>query len=364
MLTEKSENASVNCTVKLATALKQSILEAHRCIIEVGGNHCTLTTAVVYPLKSTVDGPPEFVVCSCNVGDSLGYVYSKKYGVREFTEQSHDTSLMRDMRDALGALGPVNGTNPELSNLTLALTKVEEGDIIFLTSDGISDNFDPVVGKFGEAVSDESLRHDTLRSHQIPPKRQNKSASELASSNIRSTNLQKETKKDVTRPVYNRSKTVIDSVRGRREEATTSRGSHLPKITAIQRHSLILLRLDDLLSFGINGVLKECDSAKKLCHLLIDFVKMITSARRSLLEQRENYIKVTKDDNGRRRETNFTKYQQRVARKKIVECPNYSCLPGKLDHAAVVAYSVKNCLSDNSSLHKNIVVKAVIETNF
>lgn len=55
---------------------------------------------------------------------------------------------MRDMRSALGALGPVDGTNPELNNLTVAMTIVEQGDIVFLASDGISDNFDPVVGKF------------------------------------------------------------------------------------------------------------------------------------------------------------------------------------------------------------------------
>ena len=52
------------------------------------------------------------------------------------------------MRDALGALGPVSGSEPELNNLTVAMTVVDAGDIVFLTSDGISDNFDPVVGKF------------------------------------------------------------------------------------------------------------------------------------------------------------------------------------------------------------------------
>lgn len=61
---------------------------------------------------------------------------------------SHDIFSMRDMRDALGALGPVSGKEPELNNLTVAMTVVDVGDIVFLTSDGISDNFDPVVGKF------------------------------------------------------------------------------------------------------------------------------------------------------------------------------------------------------------------------
>ena len=37
---------------------------------------------------------------------------------------SHDITSMRDMRDALGALGPVAGQNPELNNLTLSMTQV------------------------------------------------------------------------------------------------------------------------------------------------------------------------------------------------------------------------------------------------
>lgn len=64
---------------------------------------------------------------------------------------------MRDMRDALGALGPVDGQNPELNNLTCSMTVIEEGDIVFLTSDGISDNFDPVVGKFVVARKPDKL---------------------------------------------------------------------------------------------------------------------------------------------------------------------------------------------------------------
>ena len=68
-----------------------------------------------------------------------------------FVSGSHDIYSMRDMRDALGALGPVDGKNPELNNLTVSLTLADENDIVFLTSDGISDNFDPVVGKFALA---------------------------------------------------------------------------------------------------------------------------------------------------------------------------------------------------------------------
>jgi hypothetical protein len=37
---------------------------------------------------------------------------------------------MRDMRDAGGALGPVDGVNPELQNLTCSMTFIDQG-IIF-----------------------------------------------------------------------------------------------------------------------------------------------------------------------------------------------------------------------------------------
>ncbi len=57
---------------------------------------------------------------------------------------SHDIESERDIRDAGGALGPVNGTDPELHNLTCSMTIVDPGDIVYLTTDGISDNYDPV----------------------------------------------------------------------------------------------------------------------------------------------------------------------------------------------------------------------------
>ena len=45
----------------------------------------------------------KFVACTCNVGDSLAYVYSPSQGhVREITQGSHDIQSNRDMRDALG----------------------------------------------------------------------------------------------------------------------------------------------------------------------------------------------------------------------------------------------------------------------
>ena len=78
---------------------------------------------------SLVQGSSCWVICACNVGDSLCFVHSKKQGTREVTLGSHDISSMRDMRDAGGALGPVDGVNPELNNLTCSMTFVDEGSI-------------------------------------------------------------------------------------------------------------------------------------------------------------------------------------------------------------------------------------------
>lgn len=64
------------------------------------------------------------------------------------TTGSHDINCNRDMRDALGALGPVDGIKPELSNLTLSITTLQKGDIVMVASDGLTDNFDPNVCRF------------------------------------------------------------------------------------------------------------------------------------------------------------------------------------------------------------------------
>lgn len=359
-------------------SLLRSLWEAHACILEMGGALSTLTVAVVLPLAEHNEG--RYVVCSCNVGDSLGYVYSKKHGVREFTQGSHDITSMRDMRDALGAIGPVDGNKPELSNLTLSMTIVDPGDIVFLTSDGVSDNFDPVVGKFAEAYSSETKNSNKPIEPQLAPKRQNKSASALYSRSTKesksvdlyarqsstfaastssgapirpprtkkhespapSSQQKSATATTSVRPKYMRSHTVIESRSSHKSHTIKIPRSPagLPLVTAFQRHALTLLRLEDLLSYGINGTLRPCPSARKLCHLLVDFVKMITSARRKTLEQRELFYKIVTDPDGIRKEVEMTRVQHRAARKRIVDSTLFSSLPGKLDHASVVAFTV------------------------
>lgn len=168
--------------------------------------------------------------------------WCRKTGVREITRGSHDIHCMRDMRDALGALGPVDGSNPELNNLTLAMTEVEEGDIVFLTSDGISDNFDPVVGKFAilPCSNTSSDANTTV----------------MSNSDGRLKTRRKSTE-NVRNPVTSSGSTI--------------NCNNLPIVEAYQRYELTLLRMEDLLNRGVSGEGPQCYSAKHLCELILDF---------------------------------------------------------------------------------------------
>uniref|UniRef100_A0A182STN3 PPM-type phosphatase domain-containing protein n=1 Tax=Anopheles maculatus TaxID=74869 RepID=A0A182STN3_9DIPT len=387
----------VSSTREIFVSLIRSFWEAHNYILQVGGALSTLTVAIVLPIESSAQS----VVCCCNVGDSLGYIFSKNNIVREITMGSHDVSLMRDMRDALGALGPVYGDKPEMSNLTLSMSYVDEGDIVFLTSDGISDNFDPVVGKFAEAVGSKTStgnnnsnvnntnKQSTTQQHYerkskagLAPKRQNKSAPmlTLAQSNggmeqqhanathaggsraerkipvpsrkppPPTTGLQE---KNYSSKYVTRSKTFIEPAAAARRSANiVARASPqmtLPQVTAQQRHVLTLLRIADLLVYGINGSLRPCSNAKQLCQLLIDFVSCITAAKRKLLEQRELYYKIVTDPDGSRREVPHSAHEHKVIRKRMVDGTTFSLLPGKLDHASIVAYTVRRCATTSTA---------------
>lgn len=196
---------------------------------------------------------------------------------------------MRDMRDALGALGPVDGMKPELGNLTLSMTVVEANDIVFLTSDGISDNFDPVVGKFADAITEDDhdlqrpLNGETISKPKqtnfgLAPKRQNKSTSAMPGTDSKKSNVNFQLQKSETQPIrplrrskkefstassnpnanqlpssqvrpkFLRSQTVIEPSRSRLIKSPILKyrlsPAGLPLVTGAQRHALTLLRIE------------------------------------------------------------------------------------------------------------------------
>lgn len=314
------------------------------------------------------------------------------------------------------------------------MTICEPGDIVFLASDGITDNFDPVVGefflifstkipffnqindffigKFAEALTDANqiappTTNPRTIEPKLAPKRQNKSASQVyqtrrfqetgsqrpsssqpvstttaapmrpprtkksSSTTVTNENSVQTPQSTQSRPKYLRSHTLIEP-RLRTPKSPPPVSSFprstltgLPLVTAEQRHALTLLRLNDLFSFGINGTSHPCTSAKKLCQVLIDFVRTLTSAKRKLLEQHENYYKLVANEQGYRREVEMTRGQQRAARKRVVDGSIFSTLPGKLDHASIVAWMVPSPSSSSSNNPQRLSIPLnYTETNF
>lgn len=127
--------------------------EAQKRIIANEGTTTTLTVAMICECLPNHHISSRWVLCSVSVGDSPCFLYQPDYGsVHEVTAAWHD-GKGRDPRDSGGCLGTNVGNDPDLSNLICCLLPVREGDFVFITSDGISDNFDPVILKEASAGS-------------------------------------------------------------------------------------------------------------------------------------------------------------------------------------------------------------------
>ena len=75
------------CRQDVFAALLQSFHAADSLILQQGGMLTTLTAAAVVPCQLAQGRTrARFVVCVCNVGDSLAYVFSSRHGVREITK--------------------------------------------------------------------------------------------------------------------------------------------------------------------------------------------------------------------------------------------------------------------------------------
>ncbi|EDW38226.1 GL12133 [Drosophila persimilis] len=80
---------------------------------------------------------------------------------------------------------------------------------------------------------------------------------------------------------------------------------------------------------------------------------MITSARRKTLEQRELFYKLSTGPDGAKREVQLNRMQHRAARKRVVDSSAFVALPGKLDHATVLAYTVGGGRPEGTSHNGN-----------
>ncbi|CAF1052436.1 unnamed protein product [Adineta ricciae] len=237
-----------------------AIEAAQQLIYKSEGSLTTLTISIVCPSNR------RWLVCSAIVGDSNAYVYSqRRKAVFELTQGSRDLNNERDMRSPGGALGTTMDEKADLANLTYSLMEVEPGDFVFLTTDGISDNFDPCVSGNGASVKTPLLARKSSQSISTSP------------------------------PVL---------------------------MTAYERHLFSLNHM--YLSIANKG---EDMNARDLCNRLLQYVIQLTNEQRQIIEQgiREN------------------EGIQNSARLKFeLEMRNkIGKIPGKLDHATIVAYHVR-----------------------
>ncbi|XP_031569154.1 PP2C-like domain-containing protein CG9801 [Actinia tenebrosa] len=269
-------------THQVMQLLLQSFEAAQECIIKKQAAMTTLCTAIVCEVK----GSDEWALCMVNVGDSLGYVYNEKDGVREITIGSHAT--LRDMRCPGGSLGPVDGYNPDLRNLTFSYTRVSTGDIVFLTSDGVSDNFDPVVSQCNHC---QGLLKPCLSMDSIYDK-------------IKTSSNATVTKEDT------KVKTDVD-------KSSCSEWD----VPALRQRKV----LSDMKEIIEKESPDDVPSAQGLCANLISYVCKCTASKRNFLE-RVDREELRHDPLRRVKETEICRVMKE--------------LPGKLDHAAVVAFEV------------------------
>lgn len=256
----------------------------------------TLTTLCVGVVISLAD-KDKWGLCVVNVGDSLAFVYNEEAGVREVTMGSHSLDEVRDMRLSGGALGPADGVNPDLGNLTLSYTQLEDNDIVFLSSDGISDNFDPVIGRF------RTFRKYSKQS----PNVQRKGAG-----------------------VEERKRSGSDQ--STREYALSQEKDYdlveLSTLTPKERHQGMLLKMRYIVECE-DGPTGTKATAIGVCAKFMNFVLNNTNERRRFLEDEgmsdaEMHSLSTKD---RKERTLYIKSK-------------LSTKPGKLDHASIVAFQV------------------------
>jgi hypothetical protein len=129
----------------------------------------------------------------------------------------------------------------------------------------------------------------------------------------------------------------------------------LPVVEAFQRHELTLLRMEDILNYGTGGASfiqgasastssNRVGSAAELCYRMVDFCQRLTTAKRKILEDPELYPEHTRHALP---DTDAIRLDQKMRRRRV--CEKLSLVPGKLDHATIVAYTVddrRNAMMD------------------
>ncbi|XP_071799806.1 PP2C-like domain-containing protein CG9801 [Asterias amurensis] len=275
-------------TIDVFKCMRESLDRAQECILSQNGCLTTLCLAVVADIISE-DTKSQKAVCVISVGDSLAFIRSQKHGVKEVTIASREYNTHRNIRFCDGALGPCVGEEPDLTNLTFSYTTAEEGDIVFLTSDGVSDNFDPVIARKAVANTDFKSR-----------------------------------------------KSRAESIFG--EDLWEAGSWSMPAISPMERQAGMTQSMEVIIRDSIIPS-EDPFSASNLCSKLLDHVVKLTEQKRNAHEATNRIVGACESEKlDSSTVTTGKEALYRLSRN----------LPGKLDHATVVAYVVGHPSSPES----------------
>jgi len=265
----------------------RSFHSAQKLIIDHKGTTTTLCVAVVVELAEGKGGQ-KWGLCVVSVGDTLCYVWRDDFqDVHEITLAMH-RGKERNPRDSGGCLGADLGDHPDLSNLCCCFVPLSENDIVFVVSDGVSDNFDPVCLR--EAVAESQF----------------------------------------CQPV----KPPIPSIPGfppPPEDEPTPAEKALATVTPEQREAITLMKISTLLKE--KWLLKRSLTATDVKDAVINYVIEVTEDKREFLERSWN------ESDG----VDVTSSQKRARDRKISQ--QIKQYPGKLDHATIAVYKVGRMFS-------------------
>ena len=246
-------------------------------IINAGGTTTTLCVGVVVELQEARGGA-RWGLCVVSVGDSLCYVWRGEVQmVYEITWAMH-MGKERNPRDCGGCLGCDLGDQPDLSNLICCFVPLCDEDVVFIVSDGVSDNSDPVI-----------LKEALAEGQPLSP-----------------------TSPDADRQLG---------------AANGSTPPVLPVVNPEQRQELSLMKLTSVLKNKLRAVRRPLH-AQDVKDSIVNYVIEATEVKRGYLER--CWIDLEKP--------NLTVSDRRVNERKIGQ--KIKGMPGKLDHATVAAYKV------------------------
>ena len=153
---------------QVTACIQQSFSAARELLVKHASTNSSLCAAVVCPI-----GRKKWGLCVVSIGDVACYVWRNKKGmVYEATFAARHG--LEDVSHHRGYLGSPWGEQTDMNDCTCCYVPVADDDVVFLTSKGISDNFDPVVLLEGtteinqKIIESSKVANDQSRAHVLP----------------------------------------------------------------------------------------------------------------------------------------------------------------------------------------------------